>query len=107
MDIMRTCMQDNACDEDMLFNIIEELDIIAKDHNATVPQAALNYLLQKPAMASLIIGVKTAEQLEANLKTTDWEMTLEEVARLDRISEPLQDYPYYTWDPEKQAYIKH
>lgn len=92
---------------DKLFDIVEELDIIAKTHNATVPQTALNYLLRKPGVASLIIGIRTAEQLKENLKTTDWEITPEEVAKLDKISEPYLDYPYYTWDPDKKAYTKH
>ena len=90
-----------------LFDIVEELDIIAKEHNATIPQTALNYLLKKPGVASLIIGVRTAKQLESNLKTTDWELSEEEVARLDALSEPYKDYPYFTWDPEQMAYIKH
>jgi aryl-alcohol dehydrogenase-like predicted oxidoreductase len=90
-----------------LFDIVEELDNIAAEHNATVSQAALNYLLKKPGVVSLIIGVRTAKQFEENLNTTDWELTPEEVARLDRLSEPYQDYPYYTWDPEQKTYIKH
>jgi len=96
-----------AVDAEKLFNIIDELDTIAQEHHATVPQAALNYLLKKPGVASLIIGVRTAKQLEENLKTTDWELTQEEVTKLNAISEPLQDYPYYTWDPEQKIYIKH
>lgn len=90
-----------------LFDIIEELDIIAKAHNTTVPQTALNYLLRKPGVASLIIGIRTAEQLKENLTATDWEITPEEVAKLDSISEPYQDYPYHTWDPDKKAYTRH
>jgi aryl-alcohol dehydrogenase-like predicted oxidoreductase len=72
-----------------------------------VPQTALNYLLRKPGVASLIIGIRNVEQLEENIKATDWEITPEEVARLDKISEPYLDYPYYTYDPDTQSYIKH
>jgi aryl-alcohol dehydrogenase-like predicted oxidoreductase len=86
-----------------LFAIVDELDRIAKEHNVTVPQAALNYLLRKPGMTSLIIGMRTAKQLEENLGATDWEMTPEEVARLDRLSEPPRQYPYYVYDPEAEA----
>ena len=94
-------------DPENLFDIVDELDLIAKEHKATVPQTALNYCLRKPGITSLIIGVRTVDQLEENLKATDWEMTPEEVDRLDRLSMPVQDYPYYTWDPEAGAYIKH
>jgi len=84
-----------------LFAIVDELDRIAKAHNATVPQAALNYLLKKPGVNSLIIGIRTAEQLKENIKTTDWEITPEEVARLDRVSEPRRRYPYFIFNPVK------
>jgi aryl-alcohol dehydrogenase-like predicted oxidoreductase len=82
-----------------LFEIVDELEVVAKAHNATVSQAALNYLLRKPAVNSLIIGVRTAEQLEQNLKAMDWETTPDEIARLDKVSEPIRRYPYYVFNP--------
>ncbi|OGO23546.1 MAG: hypothetical protein A2144_11135 [Chloroflexi bacterium RBG_16_50_9] len=88
-----------------LFDIVEELDRIAKEHHATVSQAALNYLLRKPGVNSLIVGLRTAKQLEENLKATDWQMSPEEVERLDRLSEPPHEYPYYVFDPELDAYL--
>ena len=84
-----------------LFDIVAELEIIANAHSVTVPQVALNYLLQKPGVNSLIIGVRTAAQLEENLKTVAWKITPEEVARLDRVSEPVRRYPYYVYNPVK------
>lgn len=93
--------------QDQLFDTIEELDLIAKEHNATISQAALNWVLRKPGVCSLIMGMRNAKQLEENLKATEWEMTAEEVARLDKISEPIQDYPYFTFDPEAGTFIKH
>jgi aryl-alcohol dehydrogenase-like predicted oxidoreductase len=82
-------------DEEKGFTIVEELDRIAKNHNATVTQAALNYLLRKPAVSSVIIGARTPEHLVDNLKTAEWEMTAEEVARLDAVSTPPRVYPYW------------
>ncbi len=82
-------------DEEKGFDIVEELDRIAKAHNATVAQAALNYLLAKEGVASVIIGARTPEQLADNLKTTDWEMSAEEVSRLDEMSQPVPVYPYW------------
>ena len=81
--------------EERGFDILEELDRIAGNHNATVAQAALNYLLRKPGVTSVIIGAKNKEQLADNLKTTDWEMTPEEVTRLDGLSKPPRAYPYW------------
>ena len=82
-------------DEEKGFDIVDELEKIAKNHNATITQAALNYLLRKPGVSSVIIGAKTKEQLEDNLKTSDWEMTTEEVNKLDELSEPPRVYPYW------------
>jgi aryl-alcohol dehydrogenase-like predicted oxidoreductase len=82
-------------DEDKGFDIVDELEKIAKNHNATIAQAALNYLLRKPAVASVIIGAKRKEQLIDNLKTSNWEMTAEEVSRLDQISILPRAYPYW------------
>jgi aryl-alcohol dehydrogenase-like predicted oxidoreductase len=82
-----------------LYDTVDLLDEIARAHNATVSQAALNYLLRKPGVNSLIVGLRTAGQLVENLKATDWLMTPAEVARLDRITQPKRRYPYYVYDP--------
>jgi aryl-alcohol dehydrogenase-like predicted oxidoreductase len=82
-------------DEEKGFDIVDELERIAKNHNATIAQAALNYLLRKPGVSSVIIGAKTKEQLADNLKTTDWEMNSEETAKLDKLSTPPRAYPYW------------
>lgn len=81
-------------DEEKGYDIVEELDIIAREHKSTVAQAALNYLLRKPGLTSVIISARTPEQLADNLKTTDWEMTPEEVARLDDITRLAPLYPH-------------
>jgi aryl-alcohol dehydrogenase-like predicted oxidoreductase len=78
-----------------LFKIIDVLDKIAAVHETTVAQVALSYLLHKPGVSSLIIGVRTAEQLEENLKATDLELTQEEITQLDIVSEPERKNPYY------------
>ncbi|HEY9167622.1 MAG TPA: aldo/keto reductase [Candidatus Kryptonia bacterium] len=82
-------------DEEKGYDIVDELEIIAGSHRATITQAALNYLLRKPGVTSVIIGARNKEQLVDNLKTTDWEMTPDEVIRLDEISKPPRVYPYW------------
>jgi aryl-alcohol dehydrogenase-like predicted oxidoreductase len=82
-------------DEEKGFDIVEELERVAKNHNATIAQAALNYLLRKPCVSSVIIGARTKEQLADNLKASDWEMTPDEVAKLDTLSMPPKVYPYW------------
>jgi aryl-alcohol dehydrogenase-like predicted oxidoreductase len=82
-------------DEEKGFDIIDELERIAKNHSASIVQAAINYLLRKPAVSSVIIGAKTKEQLAENIKASDWKMTPEEVSRLDELSKPPRAYPYW------------
>ena len=81
-------------DEEKGFDIVDQLEKIANTHKATIAQAALNYLLRKPCVTSVIIGARNKPQLVDNLKTVDWEMTQEEVAHLDLLSEPPRVYPY-------------
>ena len=82
-------------DEEKGFVIVDELERIAGNHNATITQAALNYLLRKPGVSSVITGARTGEQLADILRTADWEMTAEEVKRLDEMSKPPRIYPYW------------
>jgi aryl-alcohol dehydrogenase-like predicted oxidoreductase len=82
-------------DEEKGFDIVDELERIAKNHNATIAQAALNYLLTKPGVSSVIIGARTREQLTDNLKASDWDMTPDEVTKLDTLSMQPKVYPYW------------
>lgn len=77
-----------------LYRIVDELDALAATRGVTVSQCALNYVLSKPAVCSLIIGLRTMAQLEDNLGATEWELTPEEVVRLDAVSRPARAYPY-------------
>lgn len=81
-------------DEEKGFTIVEELEQIARRHNTTVAQAALNYILAKPGVSSVIIGVRTPAQLADNLNTVNWELTAEEVVKLDDLSQPRPIYPH-------------
>ena len=81
-------------DEKKVNNIIDELDKIAKRHNATITQTSLNYLLCKPSVTSVVVGIRTPDQITDNLKTAEWEMLPEEVIALDKISAPTPIYPH-------------
>ena len=81
-------------DEQKAYDIVDELDRAATAHGATITQAALNYLLRKPGVSSVIVGIRTPEQMADNLKTTEWEMLPEEITQLDKISKPALVYPY-------------
>jgi aryl-alcohol dehydrogenase-like predicted oxidoreductase len=85
-----------------LFRIIDELDRIAKERDVSIPQIALNYILQKPGVCSIIFAVRNASQMEENLKTMEWQITPEEIAELDEVSEPEHMYPYNIPDPNSK-----
>jgi aryl-alcohol dehydrogenase-like predicted oxidoreductase len=77
-----------------LFTLIDELTRIAQEHNRSVSQAALNWVLQKPGVCSAILGTRTRAQLEDNLGAMKWKLTDEEMTRLDKLTEPEHQYPY-------------
>lgn len=81
------------------YDIVEALDEVASAHGVTVAQAALNWLLRKPGVTSVIIGARNEQQLRDNLHTAEWELTPEEVRRLDEVSSVPPIYPY--WHQQK------
>lgn len=82
-------------DEEKGFDIIDVLEEIGQAHNATIAQAALNWLLQKPGVTSILVGARREEQLVDNLKAASWKMTFDEVKRLDEVSATPPIYPYW------------
>ena len=84
-------------DETMLFDVIDELDIIADETGKTIPQVALNWLLRRPTVSSVIIGARDARQLSENLGAVGWSLTDNQIARLDAISEREQPYPHFPY----------
>ncbi len=84
---------------DRLYRIIDALQVVADAHGRPLSQVALNYLVNKPGVCSLIMGVRSASQLEENIEATDWDMTPDEFARLDEVSSPARKYPYDVFVP--------
>lgn len=75
--------------------IVDALEKIANNHNASIAQAALNYLLRKPVVSSVLVGATKPHQLEDNLKATEWEMSADEVSHLDELSKLNPIYPHW------------
>ncbi len=61
----------------------------------TVAQVALNWVLQRPTVSNIIIGARNEEQLKQNLGAVGWQLTVDQVKRLDKVSEVLPAYPYW------------
>ncbi|MBN3804257.1 aldo/keto reductase [Paraburkholderia sp. Ac-20336] len=81
--------------EDYLFRVLDALDEVAAETGKTVPQIALNWLLQRPTVATVLIGARNEEQLRQNLGAVGWNLTPEQVARLDAASAVRPAYPYW------------
>jgi aryl-alcohol dehydrogenase-like predicted oxidoreductase len=81
--------------EERLYTIVEVLYQLAEETGKTVPQIALNWILQRPTISSLIIGARNEEQLIANFGAIGWNLTLDQVKKLDAASETLPAYPYW------------
>ncbi|QNE38470.1 aldo/keto reductase [Hymenobacter sp. NBH84] len=81
--------------DERLFAIVDVLDEVAAQTEKTVAQVALNWLLQRPTVVNLVVGARNEEQLRQNLAATGWNLTPEQVARLDAVSDTTPTYPYW------------
>ena len=81
-------------DEDV-HKVVDAIDVIAKQTGKSVPQIALNWLLQRSTVSSVILGARNEEQLRQNLDSTGWNLTPEQVASLDAASDVTPIYPYW------------
>lgn len=82
-------------DDDHLYKVVDALDAMVKQTGKSVPQIALNWLLQRPTVANVIVGARNEEQLRQNLGAVGWNLTPEQVATLDAASERTPVYPYW------------
>jgi len=84
-----------AIPEDFFFHLIDVLDEVAAETGKTVAQVALNWLLQRPTVSNIVIGARNEEQLKQNLGAVGWNLTLDQVRRLDEASDKAPVYPYW------------
>ncbi len=82
-------------DDEFVYDVVDAIDAVAAETGKSVPQIALNWLLCKPTVASVIIGARNAEQLKGNLEAASFTLTPEQVTRLDMASERPVAYPYW------------
>lgn len=84
-------------DEQRLFRVIDALDIVAEETGKSIPQIAINWLLQRPTVSTVLIGARNEEQLRQNLGAIGWQLTADQIARLDAASAMEAPYPYYPY----------
>lgn len=80
---------------EQLYNIMDVLDEVAEETGKTVAQVAINWVAQRPTVSSIIIGARNRQQLEQNLGAVGWNLSPEQVQRLDAASELPPPYPYW------------
>lgn len=84
--------------EEYLYQVVDALDAVAAEVGKTVPQVALNWLLQRPTVSTVIIGARNEEQLRQNLGSIGWNLTADQVKKLDEASTTPLAYPYWHQD---------
>jgi aryl-alcohol dehydrogenase-like predicted oxidoreductase len=81
--------------DELLYRVVDALDAVALETGKTAPQIAINWLLQRPTVASVVIGARNEAQLQQNLGAIGWNLSAEQVARLDAASATTKVYPYW------------
>ena len=81
--------------DEYVYRVVDALDAVAAETGRTVPQVALNWLLGRPTVATVILGARDEGQLRDNLGAVGWALTPAQVARLDAASAVTPPYPYW------------
>jgi aryl-alcohol dehydrogenase-like predicted oxidoreductase len=81
--------------DEHLYNVMDAIDEVAKETRKTVPQIALNWLLQRPTISTVIMGARSEEQLRQNLGAAGWNLSAAQMAKLDAASKVTPIYPYW------------
>jgi aryl-alcohol dehydrogenase-like predicted oxidoreductase len=84
-------------DDERLFDIVDALDDVAQETGKTIPQIAINWLLQRPTVSSVIIGARNEKQLRDNLGAVGWKLTSDQISKLDAASVVTAPYPYFPY----------
>lgn len=84
-----------SVDEEYLFQVVDALDVVAKETGKSVPQVALAWVLARPTVASVIIGARNEEQLRPNLDAANIKLTQAQIEVLDKASQQVPAYPYW------------
>lgn len=84
-------------DDGRLFAIVDVLDEIASETGRSVPQIALNWLLTRPTVSSVIVGARDEQQLAENLGAVGWRLTADQLDRLHAVSRTEAPYPYFPY----------
>jgi aryl-alcohol dehydrogenase-like predicted oxidoreductase len=82
-------------EDEYLFKVVDALLEVAKETGKSVTQVALNWLVQRPSISTVIFGARNEEQLRQNLGAVGWKLSSEQIAKLDGASDVTPVYPYW------------
>lgn len=81
--------------ENQFFDVVDVLREIANELQRSVSQIALNWVLQRPTVATVVVGARNEAQLIDNLRAIEFTLSAEQIARLDAVSDREPVYPYW------------
>jgi aryl-alcohol dehydrogenase-like predicted oxidoreductase len=81
--------------DEYVYGVVDALDVVAKATGKSVPQIALNWLLERPTVANVIVGARDEAQFRENLGAVGWTLDAEHLALLNKASELTLPYPYW------------
>jgi aryl-alcohol dehydrogenase-like predicted oxidoreductase len=91
----KTAAQGPQVADEYLYKVVDALDEVAKETGKNVPQVALNWQLQRPSVSTVIVGARNEEQLRQNLAAEGWNLSAQQIAKLDAASDVTPVYPYW------------
>jgi aryl-alcohol dehydrogenase-like predicted oxidoreductase len=91
----KTAAQGPQMADEYLYKVVDALDAVAKETGKSVPQVALNWVVQRPSISTVIFGARNEEQLRQNLDAVGWNLSAEQIAKLDAASDVTPVYPYW------------
>ncbi|WP_075736803.1 aldo/keto reductase [Streptomyces acidiscabies] len=97
----RTADYGPPVEDEHLYRVVDALDETAQETGRTIPQVAINWLLRRPTVSSVIIGARDERQLRENLGALGWELTPEQMARLDGVSARTAPYPHFPYQRQE------
>ena len=84
-------------EDELLYRVVDALQAVAAETGKSVPQVAINWLISRPTVSSVIIGARNEEQLRQNLRAVGWSLTAEQIGRLDAASAVTAPYPHFPY----------
>ena len=83
--------------EERLYRVVDALDEVAAETGRTLPQIAINWLLGRPTVATVLVGARDEAQLRQNLGAVGWQLSDAQRSLLDAASASTPPYPYYPY----------